>query len=153
LNGVSHHRDTEAQRKTGHIVTEYTENCNNPSFSGLTGESRGFSLSEKTTILDTPVKPEYDSEEAKASDDIPQYETVRLDPDTPDNLPRVPMLPGGNIPVPADGRWVRVETPDGPMAIRRLDPQWPPPEPEYYVDDDVWEDDFWDGDWDWDDDP
>jgi hypothetical protein len=99
VNGVSHHRDTEAQRKKGHIATECTEkktNNNHPSYHGrleslttLTGEnakradaseyeqrvpyirksersewlkSRGSVLSEKTTTLDTPVKPEYDSE-------------------------------------------------------------------------------------------
>jgi hypothetical protein len=32
----------------------------NPSCSGLTGASRGFVRSEKTTTLNTPVKPEYD---------------------------------------------------------------------------------------------
>jgi hypothetical protein len=98
-NGSFHHRDTEAQRKKGHIATECTEkktNNNHPSCHGrleslttLTGEnakradaseyeqrvpyirksersewlkSRGSVRSEKTTSLDTPVKPEYDSE-------------------------------------------------------------------------------------------
>jgi hypothetical protein len=132
------------------------------SFSGLTGESRGF-VRSKTTTLDAPIESEHDGKEkdlkkrhAKISEENPdrsgngpciqnpQFEAIRLDPNTPDTLPRVPMLEGNMIPLPADGRWVRVDTPDGPMAMRSI----APPEPEYYIDDDVWEDDYWNGEWD-----
>jgi hypothetical protein len=81
----------------------------------------------------------------------PQFEAVRLDPNTPDNLPRSELRPDGKVPVPVDGRWVRVETPDGPLAMRRINPSGPsgppgpPPEPVWF--DDVWEDDYWNENW------
>ena len=119
----------------------------NLSFPGLTGESRVISRSEKTTALDTPVRPEYDGQ--KHGHKNPHYESVPLDPDTHYDLPRVPMLEGNMIPLPTDGRWVRVETPDGPMAMRSLHTK----EPDYYEEEDVWDDDYRDhasgvaGDW------
>jgi hypothetical protein len=84
------------------------------------------------------------------------FEAIKLDPGTPDTLPRVPLLSDGKVPLPIEGRWVRVETPEGPVAMRRVNPSGPPgpppgppPEPSQPVwYDDVWEDEYWDEDWD-----